>query len=159
MTEEQQVRRWAPLAYRIAAGFYLPGADWEDVRQEALLGLLEAVRTHDPARGELGLHAAAVIRRRLVDAVIAARRGRRLILTDAARVVDDRPAGGDVFALADARDELRGRLASLSPLELGACVGSAAGFSYVEIAGRLGVGVKQVDNAAQRARVKLRAAA
>ncbi len=78
------------LAYRVAAKFFLPGADDEDVRQEALCGLLIGVRTFNPARGvTLSAYLAFAVRMHLVSKVKQANRQQSQPLNTAERWVRD----------------------------------------------------------------------
>src|SRR3954447_11863479 len=43
--------QYEPMMRLIARRLYLPGGDPDDLAQEARLGLLDAIRTWDPARG------------------------------------------------------------------------------------------------------------
>lgn len=147
---------------------YLPGADPDDLRQEAMLGLLEALRDHDPAQGSIEAFVILVVRRRVYDAVKAANRPARLLITDSIRVardfdhsqlvdaVDTVPdPQADVLDLVIAREQLAAiRTVRLTRRERRAVIGQALGFSYGELGEE-----KSVDNALSRARVKLRSAA
>lgn len=151
----------------MARGWYLPGADDDDVRQVARIAAWESTRCYRP---ELGVPAAAwarfVIGRRLRQALTTARRRKHGPLTDAVVVAID--AAGDLVALLelvpdqspdvlevlDQRERL-GRLVaampSLSELERSALADVVSGRATARTS-------KRVDNALQRARGKLRAA-
>jgi len=49
--EADLTRRYRPLALGIARDWFLPGSDPDDVRQEAMLGLLVGIRSYQPERG------------------------------------------------------------------------------------------------------------
>lgn len=92
-----------PLALMLARDYYLPGSDADDVRQEAMIALWEAARTHDPARGSFPNWARLVINRHLTDCLRVATSRRATVLHLAMRdvpiaaIVDDQ----------DIRDEVR----------------------------------------------------
>lgn len=169
--EDQLVRQWAHYAYTIASDFYLPGSDIEDVKQEALVGLLRGLRGHDPARGPLKTFLAMSIRRQLITAVKRERRQKHLALNESARRgLDTDGETVEIVDLLEAADSdpherliLRLRLAAivcgigrLSDLErrwLFASI-NEDGWSH-----RDGCVNKTADNAVQRARRKLREAA
>ena len=159
MTEDAAVREWTGLAYAVAQGFYFPGADSDDVRQEALVGLLRGLRNWDPARNEAaGLRPwlAVCIRRHLVSALDKSRRVKRGPLNEALRELepDDRTLAGLRGSTAGtASSSLSALLAPLTPVERRAVVGVACGMAYAELGQS-----KSVDNALKRARQKLRAA-
>jgi RNA polymerase sporulation-specific sigma factor len=48
---EELVSRYRRRAERVALSFFLPGADRDDLRQEAVVGLLKATRTYRPDAG------------------------------------------------------------------------------------------------------------
>lgn len=109
-----------PLALMLARDYHLPGSDADDVRQEALIALWEAARTHDPARSSFPYWARTVIRRHLADCVRVATSGRARLLTDAVR--DDTKIESFDHP---GRDEVRaivGAAASLSAPERAALV-------------------------------------
>lgn len=78
-----------PLAKSIARGYFLPGADQEDVQQEALIALWEASRSYQPDKGSsFRSFAKLVIERRLNSCVRTANRPGRLVLTRSSRNLD-----------------------------------------------------------------------
>lgn len=166
MTETELVRQHIGVAFNIASDFFIPGASFDDVRQEALIGLLQAIRSHDPELGPFRPFAAKVIHRRLMDAVTAALRGKQLPLTQSVRegrdddhalisIIDLIPdPNSDPADRFERRQELRNVLSALRalpPLERESLAHVMAGREYV--------GNKRLDNAAYRARAKLKAAA
>jgi len=155
------------LADRMARGWYLPGADADDVRQLARIAAWESTRCYRP---ELGVPAIAfaqlVIGRRLREAVTCARRRKHGPLTDAVRVAIDHDGdqvvvlelipspAADVSELVEQREELEqlaAGLGRLTELERTTLVDVANGRTTATAS-------KSVDNALQRARRKLRAA-
>jgi len=157
---------YIPLARGLASEFFLPGAERDDIEQEALLALVLAARAFDPKRGvSFRSFAKVVIRRRLQTAVTTARRQKHLLLTEAVRSVrDERGQRFDAVDVVASRDpdthelyEIRARLAELvrgfhedlSQRERAAVVHIFNGNPYV--------GDKATDNALCRARRKLAA--
>lgn len=63
-----------PIALGIARDYFIPGADREDVRQEARIALWEACRCYDRSKGTFPAFARLVVKRRLADRVKVARR-------------------------------------------------------------------------------------
>lgn len=166
------VARFESFVRNLAANFYLPGADRDDVLQEARVALLQAVKNFDPAAGTpFRGFVALVVRRQLASAVIHARRDKRRTVDEALRqvVLEDGPVPiVDVLEAVDpsALEQLAGReqladlahaiRAHLSRLEAYCLLASVNGVSYDEIAARVGGGEKRVDRAITRARWKLR---
>lgn len=143
--------RYVPLAYSIAADHYIPGTDYQDVRQEALIGLLKAARSYDPSKGGFPAFARLCISRRIWQEIKNARRGKQQPLTNAERDWDAPDI--DLEERVEQRARLRRILASLgtlSELERRAVANYLNGDEYAQD--------KALDNALQRARGKLRAA-
>lgn len=175
MTEAELVERYAGFAYTLADAAYLVGGDRDDVRQEALLGLLNAARDYDPSHGTtFRTFAALCIKRQLWTAMKTARRTKHHVLSSALReVVLEEEIVSAVDAIADplaephraleARETLDrfwGTLPALSPMEARAIVGFAVGATYRELNDRPEfnkAAVSHVDNAYVRARQKLAA--
>ena len=105
---EELVRRWTPFAYAIADQFFAPGCEQADLRQEALIGLVKGLRTHDAARASLKTFLGLTIRAEVLTAVKAAQRFKHGPLNDALRVVrlDDGEEVAAVEAVSDGRDAL-----------------------------------------------------
>ena len=130
-----------------------------------MIGLCAAADLYDPGRGaSFKTFAALVIRRRLINAVRRATLERHLILTDARRdvldvdqdyasVVDLIPGGRDPLDILLERERisaLAAKIEALSPLERDTVRAVAAGYP---------ADTKQADNAYQRGKARLRAAA
>ena len=103
-----------------------PGHEREDERQEALIGLFEACRQFDPARGRFGALATLRVRSRVWNARERVRAGKHMILTEAMRFEHVEPGeededetvltktlsageGADPAVVVELRDELRTR--------------------------------------------------
>jgi RNA polymerase sigma factor (sigma-70 family) len=112
------VRRYRPLL-RHACKWPPPGLDVEELRQEALLGLFDTCRRHDPARGRFAALAKCNVRQRVITASVRARTRKHRMLTEAAHDRGDptlwlsarlpAPAGADPALVVELRDELRER--------------------------------------------------
>lgn len=168
MNENALIRKWSWLAEGIAIEFFHPKIDRDDFRQEALIGVMEALRRHDSQRGPLKQFIALCVRRRLIEMLRAEgkmkrdwRREMREVVTEDGEVlqtVDILPAlNADPCELIQTKDNLAGLAAAmtrLSPLEHRAVV--ALVNDEHPHAGGID---KQLDNALLRARAKLRLAA
>lgn len=151
--EDAIVREHRGLVWKIAGRYYLPGGSREDLVQEGFVGLLQAARGHDEARGPFSRFAALCIERRIQDAVRSAQRVRGGEGDDVlALVPDDRL---DVPTLAMQRATLYSYaaviLSGLTPVEREALRLVVNGEPYAFS--------RRLDNAAQSARRKLRMAA
>jgi RNA polymerase sigma factor (sigma-70 family) len=111
-------RRYRRLIWA-AAHLPPPGLESEDLRQEALLGLLVTCQNYDPAKGAFAALARRNVRRRVSRACVAARARKHLVLSDAMRDGDDpmhhlaeraaAPEGAEPGRVVELRDELRQR--------------------------------------------------
>ena len=96
------------LVMSVAARYYVPGGDGDDVRQQAMIGFWKAVRDYRPAAGtSFTTFAHTCMKRQVITAVKAANRYKHGVLNDADRL--DTPA-----ADADAGRDTRADLPSVS---------------------------------------------
>ena len=154
------LRRMRPLISAQIAAFPALAFCEDDVRQECLVGLLSAVRTYRPDGGAaFTTYATTCIRRRLIS--LSRQTGARLDREQSLGEEDpadeeEDPADRTVEREAVAR--LRALAQSrLTPLEYRVLTARLDGLPYAEIARRLGITVKAVDNAVQRLRRKFSA--
>lgn len=182
LASDTLVTRYTGMASAIASGYFLAGADRDDVRQEALVGLWKAIRDYRDGLGStFGSFAALCIQRQVITAIKAANRAKHQPLSEAilfSKTVHgldgDRMQLGDMFdddgrgephtQLVE-REEFRALISflatRLSPLELETLRGRLNGESYADTERRLGLSdlppgekAKVVDNAIQRIRGK-----
>lgn len=156
------------LLRTVGGRLYAPGLTRDDFHQEARLGLLAAVVNWNAARGQDGFlgFAALVIKRRLMSVVKTAQRAKHQVVSYAAdldspapgaekgTLADQVPGGTDpaeALLLREQTDALLQGIARLTGLERHAVEVLLSGAGYR--------GDKQIDNALQRARKKLRRAA
>lgn len=172
---DDRLREFEPMLQAIAGRYFAPGVDHEDLLQEARIGAWAGLRDFRPGQGaSLRTFVSFCAERMVQTAVIAARRRKHEHLNDAASL--DAPVredgdnlgdllGSDADPLAQIslRDELRSIVDRLNDVELLTEVERAAivgieleGRSYDEIREPLRASRKQIDNAVQRARRKLR---
>lgn len=158
---EGLVRRYRPLARSVSRLYFAAGYDSDDLEQEALVALLLAARRFDASCGiTFAGFARTLIQRRLVDVVKYSRRVRRLRPGIVGEWDDDRvasPAPGpqELVEQRETFAALAAAVRALTDLEREALGSVVAGVPYK----RTGLVAKQVDNAVQRARRKLKAAA
>lgn len=167
--EDVLVSRYSRLVRACARPLFLAGGDSEDLIQEGMVGLLNAMRTYDPERqAQFRTYAEVCIRSRLVSAVRAAGRDKHSPLNNSISFetpLFDTAAGypsnqgdnpEDVLIdredwkerLSALKDQLSGFEAKILRLYL-------SGLSYGEIAQQIGRSAKSVDNAVQRIRRKV----
>lgn len=161
VAEEVLVMRYHRLVRVCARPFFLAGGDSEDLIQEAMFGLLKAIREFDPARdASFRTFAEVCIRNRIRSAVSAAGGGKHSPLNNS--VPMESLQVGIVLGPEDSfihREEDVERLQRLqdrlSPLERQILSLYLTGLSYQEIGAQIGRPAKSVDNAVQRIRRKV----
>jgi len=170
----QLLLRYRAFARSRVRNYFLVGGDHDDLVQEAMIGLIKAVRDFSPDSGTpFRAFADLCITRQVLSAIRGATRHKHVPLNtsisldvpaDVGSGVPALPPGpaavaADPLAVVVAADDLRrlrARLdAALSGLEVQVVGLYAEGRTYEEIADRLGRHVKAVDNALQRAKRKL----
>lgn len=168
--EEALAKRYGKLVRICARQFFLAGGDGEDLIQEGMLGLLNAIRRYDP-NGEASFktYAEHCIRNRLLSAVESANRQKNAPLNHGLSLEllqgeDESFSGIHGFASRCPEDIIleRERFSeicmeyrkNLSKFELAVLEQFLEGSSYREIAASLGKTEKSVDNAVQRIRKK-----
>lgn len=159
--EEELVKRYLRPVRVCARPYFLAGGDSEDLIQEAMFGLLKAIREFDPGRdARFKTFAEVCIRNRIRSAVTNAARSKHAPLNDS--VPFEPPMLGAGISLEEqyiSREEESELLASLeqrlSQLERRVLVFFLLGLSYQEISEQVGRSVKSVDNAVQRIRRKV----
>ncbi len=153
------IQRHTRLVRACARPLFLAGGDHEDLVQEGMIGLLDAIRGYRPDSGTpFEAFAALCIRRHLISAVRAAAARKHAPLNDSV------PLEGSGVLLSDPESELISREQfrdfmkaleqQLSPTERRVLALYLEGYSYREISRRLGKAQKSVDNAVQRIRRK-----
>lgn len=147
----------------MCAAKYAKSADYEELVSDGMQGLLSAIRSYDPSKGEFAAFAAVCIDNRMRNAVKRAISRTAHIsdsensLEELERVPDPAPTPEELIVQReDDRMFLENLKQGLSTMELHCIEGVIMGFSYEEIASRLGTDRKAVDNALSRARAKLR---
>lgn len=138
---------------------YAQFADYEELVSDGMQGLLAAVSSYDCEKGEFSAYASVCINNRLRNTVKkSANRRKNLAAEEEMREIPDKaPTPEEAVIERENSEDVRKRLKSeLSALELHSIECAAMGMSYAEIAKRLGVEKKSVDNALSRARAKVR---
>ena len=160
---EELVRRYQQLVRACARPYFLAGADFDDLLQEGMLGLLHA-------EASFRTFAALCIRSRLISAVRAAASPKHRVLNDSVSLyafsldapsdeANPTPTEKSPEELLIGREEFaefqRRLTGVLSPLERQTLSLYLEGLSYREIAQSLHKSAKTVDNAVQRIRQKM----
>ena len=173
------LRRYMPMVKKEAKPLYLKGADEEDLIQEGMLGLFQALRDYDGDAGaSFKTFAALCVRRQLFSAVeSASRRKHEPLNTAVSYDVHEMPGTAETGDAPDVEllpsegtnpeetyitEESSRRLMEdirrrLSPFERQVFDRYLGGMNYRVIAVQLGRDPKSIDNALQRIRSKTRA--
>jgi RNA polymerase sporulation-specific sigma factor len=159
----QMVYNYERLAHKMSQRFFLPGADRQDVVQEALLGLAHAIRSFDTGYDRKFFdYAVMCIRNSLVRAIRGANRKKQQVLNQAGEMTEFTPvptvSGVDEVVLGrmGLQDMFRVLAGKLSGLEIEVLRKRLAGAAAEEMAAELNLSVKQIENALFRARQKSR---
>lgn len=174
IAEETLVMRYNRLVRICARPYFLAGGDSEDLIQEGMVGLLNAIRMYDTEK-EASFHtyAEVCIKNRILSAVKAASRDKHTPLNNSVSfetpLLDanadfyaygtDQRSRADPEAIYIGRESLRERMdvlkGQLSGFEATILRSYLGGSSYIEIAAEVKRSPKSVDNAVQRIRRKL----
>lgn len=161
--------RYRHLVSGIASSYAANAADAEDYVQEGMLALLAAASSYSQKyNASFRTYATVCIRNRIRNVsgrerAISGRSAQSVSLddpdnTETALLIGSEDSPEERFLEKERTSELYAKLAELlSEQERETFLLAVRGFSYAEIAGRLHVSEKSVDNAIQRARRKLRA--
>ena len=173
--EELLLQKYKGKVKARASLFYMLGADDDDMVQEGMIGLFNAVRSFSAGGGaSFSTFAELCINRRLMNAVAGANRKKHSPLNESVsldketdpgsglRLADSLPAGADAdpeagYLFSESVDSvIAGARGLLSNMEQAVFRGLIAGDEKAEIAENLGISIKSVDNAIGRIRTKLK---
>lgn len=161
IAEEVLVLRYNRLVRVCSRPFFLAGGDSEDLIQEAMFGLLKAIREFDPSR-DVTFHtfAEVCIRNRIRSAISSAGSDRHSPLNNSVPMElspQELSAGPEdsLIHQEEGAERLQKLKDRLSPLERKILSLYLTGLSYYEIGQQLGKTAKSVDNAVQRIRRKV----
>ena len=168
LAEGALVKRYASLAEGISRSYFIVGGDRDDLYQIALIALLEAVRRFDPEReAKFPTYASACMRNRLLDAVRAASAGKNAPLRDSVPIDgEDEGTAGELVSpeLSPEQQYIEKEAEESFFSALGEMLGEQdltvlrfylAGVPYKEIAEKLGISAKKVDNTVYGAKKKI----
>lgn len=165
---EKLLKENEPLIYSLVKNYSIVGYTTEDLMQEARQSFCTAVRKFDATRGyQLSTFVSVVIRRRLDDIkgtqFADKRRGEVFsLLSDNEdemeyEIPSPDPNPEEQVLIEEKREEIGNALrGKLSKIEFDIAILFANGYTYVDIAKLLNITKKQVDNALQRVRKKLK---
>ncbi|MCQ2545649.1 MAG: sigma-70 family RNA polymerase sigma factor [Clostridia bacterium] len=176
--EETLIRKYSNLVMSKTKAYFMAGADSNDVMQEGMIGLMKAVRQYDVSRNtSFATFAERCVTNQIISAIRSADRIKHKPLNTSdslSRPITSEGGEGDSITLGDT---ISANLADtpeemlimkdvtsyilhngdnvFSDLEMQVLGESMKGYSYDQVAGRLGRSRKSVDNALQRAKKKI----
>ncbi len=154
------ISRYMNIVLSCAKKFSL-SADYDELVSDGMEGLLSAIQNYDKTKGEFAAFAAVCIKNRMRNTVKRSLRRNAELSDNSAdeleTIADPAPTPEEVvIARENSRSLMENLRSELSELEQRCLEGAALGFSYEEIAQKIGSDKKSVDNALCRARNKLR---
>ena len=159
--EEVFATQYSRLVTRLVRRYFLSGGDYDDLYQEGMIGLLNAIRKYDPVRSDnFEAYASLCIKSRLVDAM-------RRDISENDRIYQ---SSDEVFSGLSVYDDPEEKvLAEESAKEITLAISDLLsafeasvldlyleGYTIKEISDLLNKSLKSVDNAISRIRNKLR---
>ncbi len=164
--------KYKHLVKNVSRKYFLIGGDQEDLMQEGMIGLYDAILSYDPEKNDhFEKYAYLLIERNILNAIKKDKAFKNSPLNDGARINHqaeiEKEEGKYSFALEEKTPEEyllekeRGKLfekvlqESLSPLEKNIVEEYLQGKSYQQIADALAITTKSVDNALSRIKAKL----
>ncbi len=153
------ISRYSSMVFSTAAQFST-SADYEELVSDGMDALLNAISHYDPQKGSFSAFAGVCVSNRMKNtADKAARRAAKLVSeSELETLTAPEPTPEEMVIIKENTSEMSEQMKQLlTPLERRCLDGVILGHSYTEIAEKLEVEKKTVDNAVARARAKLRA--
>lgn len=144
-----------------AAAKYAGSADYEELVSDGMEALLSAIAHYNKSKGSFAAFASVCIANRMKNTIERAQRRAARLDTEAEleKLTDTAPSPEELAILRESTGEMSRQMTSLlTELERRCLDGVILGYSYSEIAEKLNIDKKSVNNAVTRARAKLRAA-
>ncbi|MDO4176957.1 MAG: sigma-70 family RNA polymerase sigma factor [Bacillota bacterium] len=176
VAEEALIRKYSSLVKSKTKAYFIMGADENDVMQEGMIGLMKAVRKYEPSKNaSFGTFADVCVTSQIISAIRTADRIKHRPLNTSVSLSN--PVDGEGAEGITLEDTLSANIADspeqivvlkdvtyyilnnddniFSDLEMKVIGETIKGYSYDQVAERLGKSRKQVDNALQRAKKKV----
>jgi RNA polymerase sporulation-specific sigma factor len=162
---EEILERYKNVVRARARSFFLVGGETEDLIQEGMVGLYNAIHAYDEEKSQRVSFKNFVylcVSRRIIDAVKSASRDKNAPLNNYVSIfdsdfelADDYSAEDELIETENRTEFLQKMSKALSAFEFQIVVMYMDGMSYAQIAEATGKDVKSVDNALQRSKKKL----
>ncbi len=163
------ILRYMSYVKSLSRSYFLVGGDFEDIIQEGMIGVVNAISQFDATRHtSFRTFAASCIRNRIYSAIRNSQRGKNLPLNN--YISFENAFSADALFAPTVPDPAEGVISEETYSELKEAVSKLLssfekkvfelyleGLSYAEISGKLSKPEKSIDNAVQRIRKKLSA--
>lgn len=155
------ISKYMPLIKAKAGCFRSSCVETDDLVSEGFLGLLSAIRSYNPEKGVFSAFASACITNKMKTAIAKGSANSLLVTSvdDAflEEISDSTPGAEDLIILKERNDEIMQQVDELlSEKEREVFYLYLSAYSYSQIASKLNISPKSVDNAITRAKSKLR---
>lgn len=155
------INKYMPMIKAKASCFRNSCVENDDLISEGFLGLLSAIRSYDHQKGSFAAFASTCISNKMKSAVAKGSANSLLVtpLDDSflEELSDGNPATEDLVILKEQNNEMLKQVDELlSEREREVFYLYISAYSYSQIAEKLGISAKSVDNAITRAKAKLR---
>lgn len=160
------IDEYSRFVYQIGKKFFLPGSTKEDLIQEGMIGLFNAIANFNPEyKTSFDDYASLSIRNRILRAVRMATQLKQKVLSEAYSLDEDPFYYASMFAEINVEEQVLGKLSVremyssfqniLSPMEYNIISMKITDASVDEMAKHFNLSKKQVENALFRARRKI----
>ena len=155
------INRYMPYIIKTANSYSNSGCDVEDLIAEGVLAVFNAVKVYDSSKSKFSTFVTLCISRAMLSQLKFASAGKRIPdkllspLEEAEDLTDVNPE--QIYIDKESYESFKESIfSSLSHMEYRVLCAFLSGESYSEIAERLGITVKAVDNSLRRIRNKIR---
>lgn len=160
------IRKYMGLIRSQVRKSFLVGGDEEDLLQEGLLALINAVKLYDPSKNKsFSSYVTLCVHSRIIDTIRKATRGKHKILNDAFSLFDDETSFNPITTIDPLNNYLeKEKLQNfykklniiLNPLQNKLLKLYFEGYTYSEISDKLNISTKKVDNTLNTIKNKLK---
>lgn len=177
------VQRYSKFLFSKVIPFYLPGAEREDIIQEAYIGFLKAIQDFDKSKGNFFNFANLCVQRQITTAIKLSNRNKSKVLKNPisleSNIFDEELGDKSLYDYISPNKIIQGTyqensiedtiidfmeknrikenlVSKLTSKEKEILKLRAQGFTYMEIAKKINSSAKSVDNAIQRIKKKIK---
>lgn len=154
---EALLRRYKAMVVKTSRSYFLIGAEPEDLVQEGMIGLYKAILTYRADRAKFITHAFVCIKSSILDAVKKANRGKNRALNDYEPLQEKNEAKAlnNILNVMEIEDLIERAKESFSGRERQVFELYVDGYTNREMADKLNISPKAVENSIQRIKKKI----